>query len=397
MKYKKTVFWSDIYTKRQYKKINGGSNTSLENRIAEFRKVKDLLQINKQSCLEKQGNGYTLNNIVNLEKQFGTDGVNGIIYSAKVISATSNASKTSYPVVAKIMAVSKENKNEINLSIRISNKILQQSISRHFLLCYGYIHCKNTQQQMGVYIENEIEKVSDYLVSFNEMATGDLEKLFNEITDANIVQNILAQCLLSIMTFHKLGWIHQDTHSANFLYHYSDINRGNYYHYRILNQDYYIQDFGYTIMLYDFGYAEADTGEAPEWFHWNNHDLMPFFPDEKDIQKYRQQVSKYVYDSNDYRRILKSISNRGFSELYMPVNNLQSITIPNMYTSENEMIEDIMKELENFPFILKTLDDTTKIINKKPYIIDDTISMSQRNSSSSPVSHNTRSKKRARK
>ncbi len=400
MKYKKTVFWSDIYTKRQSKKMRGGSNTSLENRIEEFKKIKKIIQdkqLSTQECLtlipEKR---YTLNKIIYLEKQFGTDGTHGIIYSAKIIDDASDASKTSYPVVAKIMAVSKENKTEINLSMRISNTVLQQSISRHFLLCYDYIHCKNAEQKISVYVKDEIKPVSGYLVSFNEMATGDLEKLFTEITDVNIIKNILAQCMLSIMTFHKLGWIHQDTHPANFLYHYSTENIGKYYHYRILNQDYYIQDFGYTVMLYDFGYTQEDTGKAPEWFHWNNHDLMHSFTKEVELQKYRQQVSTYVYDSNDYRKILKSISNKSFQDMFMIVSTLLSITITNVYKTENEMIEAIMKELNENSVVLTSLEDTTKIINKPAYVIDDTLSMSRQNSRSSPVSLNTRSKKRAR-
>ena len=83
------------------------------------------------------------------------------------------------------------------------------------------------------------EKINNnkYYIILNELAHGDIKQLFTikTIVDNNsLIYNIFIQVILSILTFHNIGYIHRDCHYGNFLY--QRVNDDGYYHYEIYPQ-----------------------------------------------------------------------------------------------------------------------------------------------------------------
>ena len=63
--------------------------------------------------------------------------------------------------------------------------------------------------------------------------------------------------MLSISTFHHLGFIHGDCHWGNFLYHMNyNVTQNSYHHYNIYGKNYYLKSCEYVMYIYDFGFAE---------------------------------------------------------------------------------------------------------------------------------------------
>jgi len=246
------VFLKDVYINS--KKKSGGfqdysiniDNNKLTNRIKNYillRKKLSLLNVN--DCLEtknfNRGVGYTIRNIINLEKKIGSDSKNGTIY----LTSIPNFNIT-YPIATKIMKNNKYNKNEINIMISIVNNILLKKLSKHFLMIYGYCICEKS-------IESKLQ-----IISINELASGDLRDLTavkDVLQDDELMLNLLFQTFISIATFHnKVGYVHNDTHYGNFLY--QENNEVGYYHYIFNGKNYYLKSCKFNIIIYDYGYAK---------------------------------------------------------------------------------------------------------------------------------------------
>ena len=219
---------------------------SLLNRINRYNLLKQNLSLLKvNDCLEKKvfngENGYTIRGIINLEKKMGTKSKYGLIYKTSIPNLLGI-----YPIASKIMKNDQENKREIELMTIITNNILLNKLSRHFLMIYGSCTCS--------------KRIADKLklLSINELADGDLKMLTSMpkiLKDDELLFNILFQTFISIATFQNmLNHIHRDAHYGNFLYQRN--NEVGYYHYIFNGQDYYLKSCKYNIMIYDFGFAK---------------------------------------------------------------------------------------------------------------------------------------------
>jgi hypothetical protein len=217
---------------------------NLINRINRFNLLKPKLSLlNVNDCLEKKDfngiNGYTIRNIINLEKKIGTKSKYGAIY------LTSIPNIGFYPIASKIMKYDEENKREVILMTNITRDIILNKLSKHFLMIYGYCVCSKK-------IAAKLK-----LLSINELADGDLRMLTSErkiLNDDELLFNILFQTYISIATFQNmLKYIHRDAHYGNFLY--QENNEIGYYHYIFNGKDYYLKSCKYNVMIYDFGFA----------------------------------------------------------------------------------------------------------------------------------------------
>jgi hypothetical protein len=224
---------------------------TLEERIQYMNQVKKYIKdLNKNSCLElnKDKDGYNLNDIVYLNNTIGTKSNFGIIYSTTIKNMPEGR-----PIAAKIMKIGTENAQEIQLYNEITHKINANKFSKHFLFTYMSTECKKISS-----IVPKIVKNKKYYVCLNELAHGDVKMLCNNklfIQNEDLVTNVALQCLISIATFHNMGYIHNDCHWGNFLYHLTDDKEG-YYYYKIKDKKIYLKNCGYNIMIYDFGKAK---------------------------------------------------------------------------------------------------------------------------------------------
>ena len=185
--------------------------------------------------------GYTIKNIINLEKIIGSDSYNSKIYKTSIINSFG-----AFSIATKIMKNNIENNYEVSLMNNITNDIIINKRSKHFPIMYKSCLC-----------ERKDYPINNVLICVNETANGDLTTLLNNhiiINDKNILFNILFQTFISIGTFHNyLNHIHNDCHGGNFLWNYN--NEKGYYHYIFNNEDFYLKACGYNIMIYDYGYS----------------------------------------------------------------------------------------------------------------------------------------------
>ena len=230
-------------------------------------------------CLEKKTfngeNGYTIRNIINLEKKIGSKSKYGTIYLTSVPNIIGV-----YPIATKIMKYDNDNISEVRLMTIITNKIILKKLSRHFLIIFGSCTCT----------KRIAEKLR--LISINELANGDLKMLINNkdlLRDTELFMNLLIQTYISIATFQNLvGYVHKDAHYGNFLYQLN--NEMGYYHYVFDGKDYYLKACKYNIIIFDYGFARKININA-------KNDLM-----------LANKESKRIFE--DYRRIINAFMNK---------------------------------------------------------------------------------------
>ena len=324
---------------------------SLDNRVQFLNYIINKLKdIKDDDCLEKKqftnSNGYTIRNIINLEKLISKDNFNGKIYKTSLINTFGV-----FPIATKVMKTTKDNLFEISLMDKITEEIIQKKLSKHFLIIYKSCICR----------KSDISEKSS-LISVNEIANGDLASLLNNpdiISNNNLLYNILFQTFISIGTFHNLfSLIHNDCHGGNFLWHYN--NEKGYYHYIFNEQSIYLKACKYNIMIYDFGLVEKINNDNSLKIIKDYCEIIPTFLNEN-----------YDSDENDYS------PNMDFS---LEMNNILTLLMSKFKTYKedksnirielfNFLIENVFKK--NAGNIFKTkLTKSMKIINKTPYYIN---------------------------
>lgn len=231
-----------VITKFLKDKLILNKNT-LQNRINRYNVIsKALNELTKDDCLEKKGAGYTIRNILNLEKKIGTKSVNGAIYLTSLPNVLG-----AFPIASKVMPDSTDNLLETMLMKRITDTIILTGKSKHFTIIYKHTLCKDNK------INAKIK-----LVDYNELCNGDLKNLIkdkNILSNEELMFNLYFQVCISIASFHNLmGYIHQDCHYGNFLYQLN--NETGYYHYKAGTTDLYLKSCPYNMIIYDYGLSK---------------------------------------------------------------------------------------------------------------------------------------------
>lgn len=330
---------------------------NLDKRIMYYNYIhKKLSTISNNKCLEKKkfdnvNYGYTIDDKINLIKIIGTKSSYGVIYITKIKNVIGK-----YPVVSKLLTSNKDNLKEIKINTSVTKKIVLNKFSKHFLLTYKVINCKKKKNNLPEKINN-----NKYYIILNELAHGDIKQLFaiKKIVDNNsLVYNIFIQVILSILTFHNIGYIHRDCHYGNFLY--QRVNDDGYYHYKIYNKDYYLKSCDYNILIYDFGlskkhnYTRKDNVKLFKDYYRIHHAFLnkSFFSNPNKVWNEKQQISFEV-----------SLYVKKFISLIYNLNE------------KNDYIDIINKHIlpyfiiNNSDIFLNKKPLNSKIINKTPFII----------------------------
>lgn len=330
---------------------------NLDKRIMYYNYIhKKLSTISNNKCLEKKkfdnvNYGYTIDDKINLIKIIGTKSSYGVIYITKIKNVIGK-----YPVVSKLLTSNKDNLREIKINTSVTKKIVLNKFSKHFLLTYKVINCKKKKNNLPEKINN-----NKYYIILNELAHGDIKQLFTikKIVDNNsLVYNIFIQVILSILTFHNIGYIHRDCHYGNFLY--QRVNDDGYYHYKIYNKDYYLKSCDYNILIYDFGlskkhnYTRKDNVKLFKDYYRIHHAFLnkSFFSNPNKVWNEKEQISFEV-----------SLYVKKFISLIYNLNE------------KNDYIDIINKHIlpyfiiNNSDIFLNKKPVNSKIINKTPFII----------------------------
>ena len=274
---------------------------TLNNRVRFLHYIKNNLQhIKDDDCLEKKlfgdRKGYTIRNIINLERLISKDNFNGEIYKTSVKNTL-----YAFPIATKVMKANASNLFEISLMNKITDDIIMKKISKHFLMIYRSCLCE----------KSDVSEKSK-LISVNEIANGDLASLLNNqeiLLNNELLYNILFQTFISIATFHNLlSKVHNDCHGGNFLWHYN--NEKGYYHYIFNGKNIYLKACKYNIMIYDFGLVEQINKNTSMKIIKDYCEIIPTFLNENydsDENNYSPDIN-FTSEMNDILSLLMNIS-----------------------------------------------------------------------------------------
>lgn len=111
-----------------------------------------------------------------------------------------------------------------------------------------------------------------YMIIMNELADGDLKGWLEEAPHTvEEVTSAMFQIIMTLFKFAELGYVHNDAHWGNFLYH--KVKPGGYWWYQVDGQDFYIRNTGQMWVLWDFGMVE-DVYQRTHNDRIDNTDVM---------------------------------------------------------------------------------------------------------------------------
>lgn len=329
--------------------------------------IERLKNISNNQCLveydinsKKSNNnkGYSINDTIFLTKKFGSISKYGYIYITAIRKEIGK-----YPIASKIMINNSVNLFEANTNLKITDKIVKTMCSRHFILTYKVIMCdKITNKNLPDIVVNK-----KYYVLLNELARGDLKQLCSNklfLKNDNILYNVFIQIILSISTFHHLGYVHGDCHWGNFLYQINyGINKNSYHHYNIYGNSYYLKSCEYTMFIYDFGFAKKLISSNISTIEADYVRLINAFKNKNIEPKSWISVDNNL-PSDSVGFFVKFFKNAIYENTFAKNNNamfLENLT--------NNTIIPILLNAPNNIFVNK-LPPKATIINKKPYYIN---------------------------
>jgi len=345
---------------------NGGEQFDKYNlikRINNYRQLsKKLVLLRDDDCLEKKTfngyEGYTIRNIINLEKKIGTKSKYASIYLTGVPNF-----HIPYPIATKIMKYNYSNVNEINIMLIITRILILTRASKHFLMIYGHCTCSKI-------IDDNLK-----LISINELADGDLKMLVSMrkvLQDNELMLNILFQTFISIATFQNIvGYMHRDAHYGNFLYQQN--SELGYYHYRFNSKDYYLKSCKYNMIIYDYGFAKEINNYATDkdviakqnkYIYGDYYKIIHAFINKKDggwitnRNLPESYITKIIWDIS--ATIYKNI----YAELYYDKTN----SLPYSFTIFADIIDNVF--LKYTPPGMFITQRPPNVINKTPFKIN---------------------------
>ena len=383
---------------------------------------------------------YRIGNNIILKKQIGLDSSNGLIY----LSSFRDKYNKIFKYAIKCIVSNNQNKKEIKLLEIVNNAVLNNKCP-HFPIIYSVIKCNDFLNFDSSYIKsennseritkNEIDDIKNYPYIFqknkkksfyfilNELANGDLKTFLETYhNDYYLLLNAFVQIYLSLMFFYQeTKYFHYDSHWGNFLYH--KIKPGGYFHYNIFGNDYYIENFGFLWIIWDYGvstdfkksikeliFVDNDFKQIINAFFNNNikiNDYDTIYINDNDINNkdYNKKgwlLAKYLLNS-DFKTIMGKINKELFIDTikelkFVQINKYNSNYIsrytrkynfysqlpdkeyktPQEYykyllyskTNMNNIISFILNIFVKHKIIKTNIKPKSKIINNKPYIIN---------------------------
>jgi hypothetical protein len=249
----RTKFYNATMIQRFLKNKLILTKNNLDTRTQRYHLIKKRLdKITETDCLTKKmfgkNKGYTLNDLVNLEKKIGSDSVEGVIFLSSMPHLLG-----SYPIASKLMEITQNNEAETKMNEWITQKLLIPKESKHFVMMYKTTKCPVAKSK-----DNKLFAF-ERLVNYNELCDGDISSLVKTDVRNDEMQmiNMAYQSLIAVATYqNRVGYCHNDTHWGNFLYQINNNYKENdtgYYHYICYGSDFYIKSCKYNICLFDFG------------------------------------------------------------------------------------------------------------------------------------------------
>jgi hypothetical protein len=317
---------------------------------------------------------YSIGDKIIIDKRIGDDSKYGITFISHY-KKTSNLELEKYLIFATKLTDfnRKGNINEYKI-LKYLTKLNIDEVCPHFPIGYGKLVCDKVPNDLKTTIKKKRRQIlgselynKSHIFIFNELADGSLKQLKYKQMSYEIIDNALEQCIISVIFFNKyVNAYHNDCHYGNFLYHL--IEPGGYFHYNIYGSDYYIENIGYLWVIWDYGLIKPyyNTYEV------NKNMFGSYVPNKN---KFGVVLKTPLAITNDFNKLIGSIiSVLGYKNtLLNEINYLLSIY---NYVTDINSIKDFTIKLLNILVIYsntfkKSIDTRhSKIINKKPYIIN---------------------------
>ena len=296
----------------KYKKIYNNINILCDNinpimnkSLNKFDKYKIILnyfkdiKLSSNKCIElyKEQNKYLLSNDILLYKKIGSASAFGVVYKSMNININYNIPK----FVIKLQLNTKEMKNELDTFKKISDYAIKYNVP-NFPILYKSIICDNIIRNSSYpdLLAKSNKKNKKYSIIIYELAKGDLKSFLNnnKSLSEKIWKNIYEQIFMSILLLHSLNIIHNDTHYGNFLY--IKIKEGGCFHYKINDDDYYIENIGYIWMIWDFGNSR-ELSKVSKGLFIEDYMLINLFMRKRDLEMEKNKDFKNhnIYGNND--------------------------------------------------------------------------------------------------
>ena len=304
-----------------------------------------------------------------LKENIRSDNINGLIY----LSSFNDQARKIFKFAVRI---SKHTLNEPNIHLLLTKDVLNDKCP-HFPITYEILSCNKLNESQKYidlsifpeYIQqNKDEHMLSYLI---ELANGDLKDFLNEhYNNSSFIENALAQIYFSLMFFYKKsGMFHNEANWHNFVFH--KVKAGGYFHYKILGNDYYIENLGYLWVIQ--GFSTCD------YFNKQNDMRFDFFKILHAFISMNDDIKKgwFIQDFND--------------DFSTKINNIYSFLFPDLNKATYFSYENLNIFFKYIVFIFKInkliktnneFNQKDLIINKKPYIINPFKSSPSKSSSS---------------
>jgi hypothetical protein len=167
---------------------------------------------------------------------------------------------------------------------------------------------------------------------------------------------------------------HNDCHWGNFLYH--KIKKGGYFHYKIFDKDYYLENLGFLWVIWDFDASKEISIENTEYDMFlmtssvKDFALISefYFPNEK---KVKEQIingfNVYIWKELNDNKIKFLNQLNAFSKLY--IQDAQHLQLNINWPKLINFLKYMLKYFEDVKWLLTELPKDAKVINKNPYVI----------------------------
>jgi len=336
---------------------------------------------------------YRIGHNIILNKRIGSPSVYGEAY----LSEFREKSKRLLTFVSKISKFDNvKTPKELEIIELLTNKV-RMGKCPHFPITYGKVICEklNNRKRDGFKKSNSKDKSVEQLIKnypnvikknstdriitlFNELANGDLKKFF-ELYPNNIelIINSLVQIILSIIFYYNYTDMkHNDCHWGNFLFH--KIKKGGYFHYKIFDEDFYVENLGFLWVIWDFELSQKffDKDKPEINFNRSTNSIGDFstitsfyFPNDRKIrEQFIIGQNRYLWKGELNEEKLSFLNILiGFAKIY--IYGSQIFELGFNWPKLTEFLINMIKYFKDNHLLLTKIPSGSKIINKEPYVI----------------------------
>jgi len=328
-----------IYYYKLIKKIN--NNLLFNNFCLSFYK----LDVNNKPLFKINNTNIILKTIYNY---------NNVIYRGYL-----NENPNYFNFAVKLVYDTTTNNNDILLN-KILNEAVLNDICPHFPLYFTEYKC-NTIKPIKDNIKYypsiiTLNKFNNFILIIKELYNGNFFDFIKiNYNNNKLLSNAISQIFMSILFFYNsTNSFHKNTNWSNFLF--VKINSGGYFHYKILDKDYYIENIGYLWVINDFRST----------IKFNNTNINIFY----DFNKFNYGFLDKKYQFYNNIPLLKFFD-KTIIEFHNTLLKYNNKFMFKLYSNDNLnlLIENIIYLLIKFNFIKSFITTNENILNKIPFTI----------------------------